>query len=325
MKYAAHFIPVLLFLCFWQSAYSQIRSIERASVDSNGVEGNLDSDGAVIDGSGDLVAFRSDASNFVVNDGNSSKDVFLRDISQSTTTLISFGIDAGSGNNDSGLATDETRPIHISDNGVYIAFASRADDLVSGDSNGAQDVFVYDSMQQSLSLRSVIFSSLSTSADSEGALVSDDGDVCVFSSLDTGFATNDQNGASDVIRRSEFALNSEVVSTEPSGDPGNAASSQAAMSSDGILVTFASNATDLVAGDTNGRADVFFRDNTSRTIPIELISQSAGGQLGNGDSFQPHISTDGRFIVFVSEATNLVSGDTNSFDDIYLRDRQLGT
>jgi Tol biopolymer transport system component len=79
----------------------------------------------------------------------------------------------------------------------------------------------------------------------------------------------------------------------------------------------------LVSGDTNGSEEIFLRDRQSgETTRISVSSN--GAQADNG-SFYPAISGDGRFIAFMSDATNLVGGDTNGFSDIFLRDRQTGT
>ena len=70
-----------------------------------------------------------------------------------------------------------------------------------------------------------------------------------------------------------------------------------------------SSADNLVAGDTNGKYDIFLKD--TQTGAITLLSTDANGGLGNGDSFAPSLSADGRYVVFHSRASNLVSGDTN--------------
>ena len=92
---------------------------------------------------------------------------------------------------------------------------------------------------------------------------------------------------------------------------------------DGRYVAFSSAATGLVTGDTNGHIDVFVRDMSTGTI--ERVSVSTSGTQSNGDSRGVSISADGRYVAFASVASNLTAGDTNGFDDVFLRDRQLGT
>jgi hypothetical protein len=97
-----------------------------------------------------------------------------------------------------------------------------------------------------------------------------------------------------------------------------------AVSGDGRYVVFMSDATNLVAGDTNGVADVFLRDRQGGGT-TSLVSVSTGGAKGDDQSIPGSISADGRYVVFHSLATNLVPGDTNGTWDVFVRDRQLGT
>ena len=90
-----------------------------------------------------------------------------------------------------------------------------------------------------------------------------------------------------------------------------------AISADGRFVAFSSDATNLVPGDTNGTADVFVRDRQTGTT--RRVSVGPGGAQGNGDSVDPALSADGRFVAFESDATNLVPGDTNGVDDVFVR------
>ena len=85
-------------------------------------------------------------------------------------------------------------------------------------------------------------------------------------------------------------------------------------------MTFASYATNLAPGDTNGGPDIFVRD--QETGETTRVSVSSGGTQGNnGGSGQPSISSDGRYVAFISDASNLVSGDTNDVTDVFVRDR----
>src|SRR5688572_30608155 len=112
------------------------------------------------------------------------------------------------------------------------------------------------------------------------------------------------------------------VSLSPAGEQGNGHSVVATLSADGRYVVFNSLASNLVPSDTNGRSDIFIRDRiTSQTT---RVSVSSGGEAGNGDSHWPAISADGRFVGFLSSASNLVSGDTNGVADIFVHDRSTG-
>jgi len=115
------------------------------------------------------------------------------------------------------------------------------------------------------------------------------------------------------------ARNIERVSVDNSGGEGDGGSNYPSISSDGRYVAFDSNATNLVAGDTNARGDVFVYDRDSDTI--ERVSVDNSGIQGNDGSYNPSISSDGRYVAFVSSATNLVTGDTNTDSDVFVYDR----
>jgi Tol biopolymer transport system component len=112
-----------------------------------------------------------------------------------------------------------------------------------------------------------------------------------------------------------------LASVATNGGYGNGDSSGSAISSDGRYVAFVSGATDLVLGDTNGLADVFVRD---RQAGVTTRVSEGNGVQPNGGSQDPKISGDGRYVVFVSTASNLVPGDTNGSADVFLRDRLAG-
>ena len=113
-------------------------------------------------------------------------------------------------------------------------------------------------------------------------------------------------------------LSSTLVSVANDGTPGNGASGESSVSSDGRFVVFSSDSSNLVSGDSNSARDVFLRD--TQQNKTFLVSATTAGASGNGRSFEPIISGDGMWIAFRSEATNLVSGDTNSVSDIFLAD-----
>src|SRR5437762_758323 len=129
--------------------------------------------------------------------------------------------------------------------------------------------------------------------------------------------------------RSAGAQTTVRVSVASDGTEGNDVSLGSALSADGRFVAFDSAATDLVAGDTNGVSDVFVHDRQTGTT--ERVSVASGGAQGNGSSgligfaFPPALSADGRFVAFVSAATDLVAGDTNGVSDVFVHDRQTGT
>jgi Tol biopolymer transport system component len=109
------------------------------------------------------------------------------------------------------------------------------------------------------------------------------------------------------------------VSVKSNGTEGNGNSGSPSISRTGRYVAFVSAASNLVAGDTNARDDVFVRDRS--TGKTKRVSVKSDGKQGNGDSEDPSISADGRFVAFESGASNLVAGDTNDAFDVFVRDR----
>src|SRR5262249_34913438 len=133
----------------------------------------------------------------------------------------------------------------------------------------------------------------------------------------------DTNWVADVFLRDRATGTTQLISADLSGVPGNWGGLFGGISADGRFACFESLSSNLVASDTNGLLDVFVRDLASGVT--ELVSVDSGGVQGNAPSDSPAISSDGRFVAFVSVATNLVAGDTNSKADVFVRDRQTGT
>ncbi len=169
--------------------------------------------------------------------------------------------------------------------------------------------FAADGLASSLPERTFPVSTPAVASGPDGALSTDGGSVA-FDASGNVFVTSILTGAS------------RLITGGLGGVPANGTSGQPVVSADGSVIAFASGATNLIAGDVNGVADVFVRAGAG---DIEDVSVPAGGGLANGPSSAPAISADGRFVVFASTATNLVPGDHNGASDIFLRDRQAAT
>jgi Tol biopolymer transport system component len=141
-----------------------------------------------------------------------------------------------------------------------------------------------------------------------------------FYSEATNFVAGDDNAAADVFVRDRRGGTTELVSAAVGGGVGNASSaSSPRISSNGRFVVFDSEASNLVPGDTNGVVDVFVRDLVANTT--HRVSVGARGAEANAYSGFSVLSRDGRHVVFLSEASNLVRGDTNDQVDAFVRSR----
>jgi Tol biopolymer transport system component len=211
----------------------------------------------------------------------------------------------------------------ISANGRFVVFVSDATNLVAGDTNGFTDVFVHDRRLGSTERVSIGVNGQNGNGNSYADAISPDGRLVTFTSFASNMVSGDTNARNDVFLRDRQNGTTERVSVGPNGAQGNDTSYGSSLSADGRFVAFTSNASNFFAGDNNTAGDVFLRDRLSGTT--ELISLATGGQFGNVDSWSPSLTPDGRLVAFVSSATNLVTGDTNAFPDIFVRDRGLGT
>jgi Tol biopolymer transport system component len=292
----------------------QLGRTERVSIDSLGAQANGDSYNPSISGDGRYVAFRSLATN--LGDAEISIfEIFIRDRQLGITELVSVDSARAPGNNSSDYPA-------VSGDGRYVAFVSLATNLVAGDTNLAEDIFVRDRVLGTTERVSVDSSGTQANGHSYFASISGDGRYVAFASLATNLVAGGTSGVGDIFVRDRQLGTTQCVSVDPIGSQGNGQSINPSISADGRYVAFPSAANNLVAGDTNGVPDVFVRDlqlNTTERISID----SSGGQA-NGQSSDSSLSADGRYVAFASLASNLAAGDTNAATDIFVRDRQLG-
>jgi len=156
--------------------------------------------------------------------------------------------------------------------------------------------------------------------------ISADGRYVAFESEASNLVAGDTNGGGDVFVHDRQTGATTRVSVSSSGEQANDSSGAAAISGDGRYVAFYSYASNLVAGDTNGMIDTFVHDRQTGTTTRVSVDSSGAEANGNSDDnyFAVSISGDGRFVAFMSEASNLVAGDTNGAIDIFVHDGQTG-
>jgi len=210
----------------------------------------------------------------------------------------------------------------ISADSRYIAFESNASNLVIGDINNLPDIFIADRLSKTTNIVSINSFGEGGNLSSFNPSVSGDGRFVVFESNATNLVEGDSNNATDIFVRDTLTATTTQISVDSFGNPGNAASVNPSISADGRFIVFESDATNLVAGDTNNVRDIFLRDALTGTTT--QISTNSLGNTGNLSSFNPVISADGRFIAFDSFAANLVEGDTNNTRDVFVRDGETG-
>jgi Tol biopolymer transport system component len=272
-----------------------------------------------ISGDGRWIAFTSAAPNLVTDDTNKKGDVFLFDRRTRQTRRVSVRSDGGQ------ATGGRSAYPAISADGRWITYTSKATNLVDDDTNGTWDVFLFDrdtGTTQRVSVRSDGGQATGTSRGQPA--ISGDGRWITYSSAAADLVADDTNEESDVFLFDRDTGTTQRVSVRSDGGQANGGSGGPAISADGRWITYTSAARNLVADDTNRRADVFLFDRdigTTRRVSV----RTGGGQFRYCCSYDPAISADGRWITYTSGARNLVADDTNGRDDVFLFDRDTGT
>ncbi len=290
---------------------------------SNAVPTGSISTRPILDSSGRFVAFLSNASGLVTNALPGAWHVYLRDLQAATTTLV----DADP-TGDGSLLTASTVP-SLSGDTRFVAFESADGALVAGDSNHSLDVFVRDLVAGTNELISAHRPTLHSLTPNGPSLLSAfspsaDGRLVAFASGADNLVADDTNGYLDVFVRDMATGSSILVSADPAGLNGNGLSFEPAMGGDGRYVAFTSHATNLATGDTNKASDVFVRDLQNGTTILASLRTNGTG-AANSNSYSPTLSTDGRWLLFHSQAKDLASGAFSGSENLFLRDLQAAT
>ncbi len=259
---------------------------------------------------GDHVVFSSHAGNLVPDDTNGVVDVFLKNLVTGETTRIdtdSAGQESHAGGADGSLSPDGTK----------LVFVSADSALVPGDTNHAVDLFVKDLGTGALTRISTDANGAEADGQFYGEPVfSSDGTKVMFTSDADNLVAGDTNNAYDLFVKDLRDGTVTCVTSDSDGHPATGRSDHASFSPDGNAVVFRSDASDLVANDTNGTSDIFVKD--LLTGQTTRVSNALNGEEGNGYAFDPAFSPDGHHIAFASDAEHLVPGDTNHTTDVFL-------
>lgn len=301
---------------------------KRVNVGTNGIQANNSTlNTADISDNGDSIVFASNANNLVPNDTNNQTDVFLHNPFNNTT----FRVIPDSRNGPQGNAAS-FNPV-ISPDGRFVAFRSYATNFLNAgvDTNNQPDIILFDRIVNPTSqfdrINEGTVNGNPSQANAEDAFstfaLSNEALYAVFDSVASNMVSGDSNGRYDIFLRNRVSRTTSRVSVGPGGVQGNGNSVRPTISHDGRWVAFESDASNLIAGDSNGKADIFLWDRNNPTT-LERISVNSNGVQANGHSRTPKINSTGRFVTFWSDATNLVDGDTNNQPDIFVHDRVTG-
>lgn len=275
----------------------------RVSVDSSGNQASAASSAPYMSRDGRYVVFESDAN---LGGPAPGGGIYLRDLSLGTTDFISIGRDGAVAD----MFCDQPS---VSDDGRYVSFTSRASNLSAIPKNNQSitwDVYVRDRTAGTTVRASVGPGGVQGNGQSNTAMLTGDGRSVLFRSGAGNLIPPDSTFPLNLFLRDLDAnTTTRIVENADGGS----------ISPDGRYIVFQSALSNLVPGDTNGSPDIFLRDQQEGST--QLISQSSSGVIGNSESQWPSVSADGRFVAFWSGATNLVTGDTNGFSDVFLRDR----
>ena len=275
-----------------------------------------------ISGDGRYVAFDSDSPSLVPGDTNRVRDVFVYDRDNGTLERVSQGVGGKQANGDSQRPT-------LSSDGRYVAYWSAADNLVEGDTNRTTDCYVHDRQTHETIRIDLGPDNVQANGECARPVISGDGKLVAFESAATNLEkpgmlgkSSDTNKARDVFLRDLDAGTTTRISVSTEGKQGAGESVRAAISTNGRYVAFQSDAP-LQSDDTNKKTDVYLHDlDTKETTRVSI---GPGGVEGNGGSFSPTLSADGRLLSYWSNASNFVSGDSNKVGDVFVFDRTDGS
>jgi hypothetical protein len=333
--YGITLIATLLIFGFPGSAQAQNPPTGLISVNSLGNgSGNLPAlnNALSVSSDGRYVAFVSEATDLAANDTNNGGDVFVRDRQTGQTILVSANA-AGTGTADA-----PSRFPAITADGRYVAFTSFASNLVTDDAAIMihEDVYVRDLR---LGITTLVSRNLAGTARGNGTSgfndhlgISADGRFVVFSSSSTDLVAqvDNNNNSTDVFVRDLQTRTTTLVSINRDGTgTGSSGAGGAVITPDGRFVAFMSQSRDLISMDTGFGRQVFVRDLQTGVTSLATVNKlGTGGGSADTDGRREQdltISSDGRFVAFVSEANDLVENDSSGFaQDVFVRDMQQG-
>jgi Tol biopolymer transport system component len=267
-----------------------------------------------ISADGRFIAFSSDSHTLTPLKPKVRRNEFVRDMQTGKTQQVNVSSSGKPGN---ALCHHPS----ISADGRYVAFESNATNLVPATNSTKWNIFVRDLKTQRTTLVSLNSGGKSANGPSHNPAISGDGRYVAFESPASNLVKHDTNKTWDIFRRDLKTQKTTRVSVTAAGKQANDFSRYASISNHGGFVAFESRAANLVNGSAANLPGLFLRDvRGGKTTRVDV---SSSGQVANNPlrnlSVPPSISADGRYVAFGSPATNLVPGDTNGQDDIFVR------
>ena len=285
----------------------QTQTMMRASVSSEGVQGNGPSTHPSMSADGRFVAFLSAASNLdAIDDTNQAPDIFLRDRRDGITLRVTVDRVGRQTDDESG------RPA-MSANGRLVVFASKARTLAPGGVEGTWQVYLRDPF---VGISDRISGGLNPA-------ISASGDTVAFEAMHLNGIQNDRGpfGMTNIYTYDHKTGAVNKISQYSYDGHWAGSSERATLNADGRVIAFESGSA-LMAEDGNRERDIYIYD--QEVGGLDIASRNGMHGSANGRSEYPSLSADGRFIAFVSEASNLVAWDTNKVADIFVHDRRSG-
>lgn len=288
-------------------------------------DGNRASYNPSIDTDGSHVSFDTQSSNLDPDDADEERDVYVRDRTGGTLTLASRA-DGAAG----AKANDRAIGSSLSGDGQTVSFGSDASNLDPGDSDGTPDVYVRDIDSDDTELISRADGAAGAKANkiAQGASINADGDRVAFISsadnLDPAMSTPGSTNFAYIRDRNTDTTRLHSRADGGSGAIADDGVSSTEISSGGIALGFLSKSTNLDPGDTDTITDAYVRNTGSGDTVLASVAPPGDPLNANGESRDPSISADGRYVAFQSSATNIDPAATNNRSDIFVLDTQTG-
>ncbi len=311
-KFASSIMAVCLVLLMAVPAFAG--TTELVSVSSTGEQGDRMSRTPSISADGRFVAFESWSTNLVASDINGQTDIFVHDRNTGAMEIVSISNTGEHGNG-------QSREPSISANGRFVAFESRATNLVPSDINGQTDIFIHDRITDAMEIVSISNTGEHGNGQSREPSISADGRFVAFGSNSSNLSPG-ISGTQIYVHDRELGTTI-AVSVNEAGNQGNGSSRRPSISGDGRLIAFESRSNNLVQNDTNKKSDVFVFDMADGSL--RGVSVDSKGKPANGASNSININLNGNIVTFSSDATNLVTPGMSSDQwQIYTHDLDIG-